>query len=236
MSGTSLNKTSGTTVFNPSLSETVLYAFARCGLRRTQLTNEHMQNARFASNTVLSEWANEQPNLWTVDQQSVTCVVGQAQYSVPATTILILDGWLTINSGTEYQTDLYMYPISRTEWAELPNKEMVGRPTVYWFDRLISPNVTLWQPPQDATWVFNYFRVRQMQDAALANAATLEIPYYFLKAFSDALSAELAVMYAPERALPLKGLAQQSWDKASSRNAESVPIYLFPGLSSYYRM
>lgn len=235
MSGTGLNQTTGTFAFSPSLGELVLWSFSRCGVRRPAITQEHLADARTTANLILSDWANEQPNLWTVDLQTVAITQNQATYTVPADTVLILDAYLTVSNGGATPIDLYMYPISRTEWAAFPDKTTAGRPTVYWFDRLIAPTVTLWQPPSDASWIFKYYRVRQMQDAALSNAATVEVPYYFLKAFGDRLAAELAVMYAPDRAEALFMLAAKSWTKASDRNAEDVPLFVVPGMQGYFR-
>lgn len=234
-SASTLGGTSGAYNFLPSGGDLVLYAFGRCGLRGPQIQAEHMRDARTAANMILSDWANDQPNLWTVDLQTVACVYGQAEYSVPGNTILILDAFLRMNATSQVPIDLYMSPISRTEWAAFPNKTTPGRPTVYWFDRLISPNVTIWQPPSDATWEFCYYRVRQIQDLNLANAQQPEIPYVFLKAFSDALSAELAVIYAPERAVALATAAAGSYKRALEMNSERAPLALIPGISGYYR-
>ena len=42
--------TSGTFTFNPSLGDFVTNAFAKCGVRRTELTTQHMQDANFEAN------------------------------------------------------------------------------------------------------------------------------------------------------------------------------------------
>jgi hypothetical protein len=234
--GSALGQPTGTTSFNPSLGEAVLYAFARCGVFRTEITTEHLQNARIAANMIMSDWSNDQPNLWTVSLQSVQCVAGQTTYDLPASTVLILDAYLRLNTGQPGQADFVMWPISRSEYSAFPNKTTPGFPTVFWFDRLLAPTVTLWQPPANASWVFWYYCVNQIQDAALANGATLDVPFYFLKAYSDRLAAELAVIYAPERAVPLGALADKSYLKATERNAESVPLFIMPGLNSYFRV
>lgn len=235
MSGSGLNQLSGTYSFNPSLGETVLYAFSRCGIRRPALTVEHMQDARIAANLVLSDWSNDQPNLWEVTETVIPCVENQAVYQVAPTVMVMLDAFLRMNPGQSNQFDFYLYPISRTEWAAFPNKVTPGRPTVYWFDRLMQPTVTLWQPPTDASWEFHFYSVGQFQDVNLANAGVLPIPSYFLKAFADRLSAELAISYAPERAEPLMALADRSFKKARDRNVEEVPVFIVPGLNGYFR-
>lgn len=227
--------TSGTYNFDPSVGESVLYAFARCGVKRTEVTTEHLVNAKIAANMIQSDWANEQPNLWTVEEQVIPCVAGQKVYTPADTTILVLDAFLRIDPGGPGQFDYYMYPISRSEWAMFPNKTIEGRPTVYWFDRITAPTFTVWYVPNDSTWELHLWTVNNFQDAELSGGKTLQIPYYFLKAFSDRLAAELAIIYAPERALPLMAVAEKSWQKAAQRNAEMVPLYITPSLSGYYR-
>ncbi|MCB8880128.1 hypothetical protein ACELLULO517_07765 [Acidisoma cellulosilytica] len=236
MSGSGLGQPTGTTAFNPSLGESVLYAFSRCGIRRTALTAEHYADARMAANLIQSDWDNEQPNLWSVQEQTIQCVPGQTSYVVNPDTVLILDAFLRMNSGQPTQYDFFMTPVSRTEYISFPDKVTVGQPTVYWFDRLIEPTVTLWQPPSQGEWVFHFYGVNQLPDADLANAATLGLPFYFLKAFTDRLAAELAVSYAPDRAQALMMVADKSFLKAKNRNAENVPLQLAPALGDYYRI
>lgn len=236
MSGSALNQLSGTFNFDPSLGEAILHAFSRCGIRRPAITVEHMQDARLAANLILADWSNDQPNLWEVTETVIQCVEGQATYTVDPSVIVILDAFLRKNPGQTNQFDFYMYPISRTEWAAFPDKTTPGQPTVFWFDRLLSPTVTLWQPPTDASWEFHFYSVGQFQDANLANAGTLAIPSYFLKAFVDRLSAELAISYAPARAEPLMMMADRSYQKAVARNVEEVPVFIVPGLDGYFRI
>lgn len=235
MSGTTLGGTSNTFNYAPSVSQLILYAFGRCGIRGPQLQAEHMRDAATAINMLQADWANDQVNLWTVELITVPMVYGQAQYSVPSNVILILDAYLEMNPGTAAPIDLYMYPISRTEWAAFPNKTTPGRPTVYWFDRLISPNVTVWQPPENASWTFCYYACRQIQDAQTANAGQPEIPYAWLKAYTDGLSVELAVIYAPERVQMLQQAYSISYKRAKDMGSERVPMYIFPGLGNYFR-
>lgn len=234
MSGSTLGGTSQTFNFAPSSSQIILYAFGRCGLRGPQLQAEHMRDAATAMNMIQADWANDQVNLWTVELITVPLVFGQTSYSVPENVILILDAYLEINPGTSNPIDLYMYPISRTEYAAFPDKVTPGRPTVYWFDRTLAPVVNLWQPPITSNFTFNYYACRQIQDAGTQNAQQPELPYPWLKAFSDALSVELAVIYAPEKVQMLMPLAAASYKRAKAMGAERSALYIFPGLSSYF--
>lgn len=228
--------TSGTYNFNPSLGECVLNAFARCGIRRTALAQEHMADARFEANLMFSDWSNKGVNLWEVDRVSVPLVQGTTTYSVDAKTVMVLDAVVTTGSGAS-QFDRVIMPISRTEYSQTPNKNLQAPPTVFWFDRLISPTITLWPvPDQSSYYTLNYYRVTQIQDAELTNGQTVDIPYRWLDAMCAGLAARMAAIYAPDRAVILDAKAMQAYTTAATQDTENVPIYLMPGLSGYYRM
>lgn len=221
--------------FNPSLGEMTLEAFSRIGIRPSEVTTQHMYHARQSANLVLSEWSVLQPNLWEVGLQSAPLIEGSATYSVPAETVMILDAYISTGL-TGDQQDRYIIPISRTEYASYPNKEQEGFPTVYWFDRLISPTFTLWPVPDgNGPYVLNYYSVRQTQDAVLAGGKTIEIPYRFLDAFAAALAWRLSEKYAPQLEQAMMAKMERSWRIASTNDTENVNLYIGPMLGGYYR-
>lgn len=227
--------TSKTYDYNPSLGEMSLEAFARIGVRPSEITQQHMYHARQSANLVLSEWSVLQPNLWEVGLQTAPLLQGSATYSVPAETVMILDAYITTNMTGETQ-DRYIIPISRTEYASYPNKEQQGFPTVYWFDRLISPTFTLWPVPDgNGPYVLNYYSVRQTQDAVTSGGKTIEIPYRFLDAFAAALAWRLSEKYAPDLEPRMFQKMTRSWDIASANDTENVPVYIMPQIGGYYR-
>jgi hypothetical protein len=228
--------TSGTYLFNPSLGEIVLYAFNLCGLRNASLLQEHMQSARMASNMILSRFSNQGVNLWKVDLVTVPLVTGQATYSVDAKTVVILDAYVT-NDQTGENIDRIIMPISRTEYASYPNKEQQGFPTVFWFDRLLSPTVTLWPVPNvdNGPSTLSYYRVTQIQDANLQNGLTVDIPYLWMEAFSYALAYRLATIWAPDKVQILKPMADESYQIAADQNVETAATYISPMVSGYFR-
>ena len=133
-------------------------------------------------------------------------------------------------------TDRSMYPISRTEYSTYPNKDSQAFPTVYWFDRLVSPTITLWPTPDaGGPYTLFYYRVRQIQDADYVNGQNIEIPYLWMDAFTAGLSHRLARIYAPTLEGPRKGDADEAWAIAATQNTENVAIMMSPGLSTYYR-
>ena len=228
--------TSGTYTFNPSLGELTLYSYNLCGLRNTSLLQEHMESARMATNLMLARWSNQGVNLWAVDLVTVPLVQGQATYSVDSDTVMILDAYMEIDNGSGAPIDRIILPISRTEYASYPNKEQQGFTTTFWFDRLLSPTVTLWPVPDGSSAQYlKYYRVRRLQDSALTSGQTVEIPYLWLEAFALGLAQRLAMIWAPDKVQMLKPLADEAYMIAAEQNVEQAQQYISPMISGYFR-
>ena len=228
--------TSGTYIFNPSLGEVTLYAYNLVGLRNTSLLQEHMTAARIASNMMLSRWANEGVNLWKVDLVTVPLVQGQATYNVDAKTVMILDAYMEIDNGSGQPIDRIIMPVSRTEYASYPNKEQQGFTTTYWFDRLLSPTITLWPVPDGTSAQYlKYYRVIQIQDSNFTSGQTIDIPYLWMEAFADGLAYRLSRIWAPQLSGGLKVLADESYAIAAAQNTEYAQQYISPQIVGYYR-
>ena len=222
--------TSGTYTFNPGLGEIVLYAYQNIGVRPTAILQEHMDSARMATNMMLARWSNMGVNLWCVDLITTPLVQGTATYPVDANTVMILDAYIVSDS-----IDRIILPISRTEYASYPNKAQQGFPTTFWFDRLISPTVTLWPVPDGSQTSLKYYRVRRLQDSNLQGGEQVEIPYLWLEAFADGLSYRLARIWSPQIAPALKAQADESYEIAAAQGIEQAQQYISPQLSGYWR-
>lgn len=227
--------TSGTYAFNPALGEIVLYAYNLIGVRNTAVLQEHMQSARMAANMMLSRWANQGVNLWAVDLITVPLVQGTSTYSVDANTVVMLDTYIQTDNGSGQPIDRLILPISRTEYASYPNKDQQGFTTTYWFDRLLSPTVTLWPVPDGTTTSLKYYRVRQIQDANLQGGQQVEIPYLWMEAFAYGLAQRLSTIWAPDKMMMLKPLADEAYNIAAAQNVETAQQYISPMISGYFR-
>jgi hypothetical protein len=228
--------TSGTYTFNPGLGEITLYAYNLIGVRNTAVLQEHMEAARMASNMMLARWANQGVNLWAVDLITTPLVQGQATYNVDANTVVILDAYVEIDNGSSQPIDRIILPISRTEYASYPNKEQQGFTTTFWFDRLLSPTVTLWPVPDGSSAQYlKYYRVRQLQDSNLQNGQQIEIPYLWLEAFAYGLAYRLAQIWSPAAAQMIKPMADESYAIASQQNVETAQQYISPMVMGYFR-
>ena len=224
----------GTYSYSPSLGELGIYAFHLIGIRPTQLLQEHMQSLQTAAQMVLSRWSAQGVNLWKVELVTVPLVQGTATYSVDPSVVVILDLYVTVTNGS-VSTNRYILPISRTEYASYANITQQGFPTTYWHDRLLAPTVTFWPVPDGNEVSFSYYPMQQIQDAALGNQATMDIPYYWLEAMAYALAYRLALIWAPPQVQILKPLADEAYQIAAAQNVETAQQYLSPILSSYFR-
>jgi|SRR5215469_6159623 len=229
-----MNATSGAYAFAPSLGELTLYSFNLAGVRQTALTQSHMESARMAANLVNARWSAQGINLWAVDLQTIQLVPGNPTYSVPSNTVAVLDAYVTQGQGAA-QRNRIILPISRTEYASYSSPLQQGAVTVYWYDQLLAPTITLYLCPDGTYQSLSYYRLRRMQDSQMVNGASPELPYYFLEAYAFALAQRLALVWNPAVAGNLKVLADESYEIAANRNTEQAAFYISPQISGYFR-
>lgn len=227
---------SGTYAFSLSLGESVIAAFERVNVRAPSLRQEHMATARREINLLFAELSNRQVNLWKVEQISLDLTDGTATYDIPGRVVMILDAYISLNDGDDDQTDLYVTPISRTQYASYASKSTEGQPTVFWFDRQIEPTVTFYPVPDgNGPYVFNYYACVQMQDAAINGGQTPDIPYLWYDVLVAGLAHRLSRVYAPPLEEQRKKDYDAAWNYAATQNVENTPVTITPSLSSYYR-
>lgn len=228
----SLLRTTGNFLFAPSVGEVVLNALSRLQIRGPMVKAEHLHMAAMESNFLQIELANRGPNLWLIDEQTTTTTPGQSTYAVPPETIMVLDVTLGLNPGQTYEQEILLTSISRSEYMAYPVKKQPGRPTVYWFDHLIAPSITLWPVP-DQAYSLNFFRYRQSMDAAIAGAGGFETPYRFLDAICAGLAWRLALHYAPAQVQIMKAIYDDAIKYATARDTENAPLYISPMIETY---
>ena len=207
-----------------------LNAFARCSVRRTELTPQHMEDAYLETNLMQSDWGADGITWWTVELLSQPLTQGTATYSVPANVVSVLDIYINNGSSNRLITNF-----SRTDYASLAEPAQQGFPTVAWFDRALAPTLTLWPTPDDAaSYTMYFYAYTQMQDANIKQGGTPAIPYWFFDAFVAGLAHRLSRIYAPQLEAVRKVDAQEAYAKAN-KQVEPSPMYISPGLQGYYR-
>ncbi len=215
--------TSGSRDFNLDVGEIIEEAYERCGLEVR--TGYDARTARRSLNLMFADWANRGLNLWTVKQGTITLTAGQAQETLTADVVDILEVTLRRN-GTDYEVER----ISRGEYATLPNKTTQGRPSQFYFDRQIDPVINLWSVPENSTDQLIYYYVRRIEDAdALVN--TTDMPFRFYPCMVAGLAYYMAMKRAPERVQLLKSVYEEEFQRAADEDEGRTPLKLQPSLS-----
>jgi hypothetical protein len=221
---------SGTFTFNPPLGQLTLNAFSRIQVKRPAVLQEHMENAWMESNLLQADWSADGITWWTVELITVPLIQGTATYAIPANIITLLDVY--IFNG--YSNRL-IFPFSRTDYASLAEPNQQGFPTVFWFDRDLSPSITLWPVPDNsAPYTLNYYAYTQQQDAVFRQAGNAAIPYWWLDAYTADLSHRLSRHHAPALEAVRKVDKQEAYAKAC-KQVEPSQLFISPGLSGYFR-
>ena len=221
--------TSGTTTFNPDLSEIVEEAFERCGgeLR----TGYDLRTARRSMNLMFTDWANRGVNMWTMEQGQQILTPGMATYNLPADTVDLLDHVIRTGAGSaSTQADLTITRISEPTYSSIPNKLQQARPIQIWIERLNTPRFTVWPVPDNSqTYTLVYWRLRRIQDAG-DGVNTMDMPFRFYNAMVAGLSYYLAMKVpgALERLQILKAQYDEAWQLAADEDREKAAVRFVP--------
>ena len=214
--------TSGSRDFNLDVAEAIEEAYERIG--QEVRTGYDAKTARRSMNLMFAEWANRGLNLWTVTQDTTSLVQGTANYTLAPDVIDILDMGLRRN-GTVFE----MERISRSDYLDFPDTTSQGRPSQFYFNRQISPVITLWQTPENSTDTLVYYYVRRIEDIdTLQN--TTGIPFRFYPCMVAGLAYYLAMKRAPERVQMMKAVYEEKFQRAANEDEDRVPLVLRPSV------
>lgn len=214
--------TSGSRDFNLDVAEIIEEAYERCGLEVR--TGYDARTARRSMNLMFADWANRGINLWTVRQGTITLTSGQATETL-ATDVVDLLEVVVRRSGTDYD----LSKISRGDYLSVPNKTTTGRPSQYYFNRQITPEVTLWPTPENSTDELVYYYIRRIEDAdALVN--DVELPFRFLPCAVAGMAYYIALKKAPERIQLLKTVYEEEFQRAADEDEDRVSLKLQPDI------
>ena len=221
--------TSGTTAFNPDLTEIVEEAFERCGgeLR----TGYDLRTARRSLNLMFADWANRGINMWTMEQGQQILSPGVATYTLPTDTVDLLDHVIRTGAGSaSTQADLTITRISEPTYSSIPNKLQQARPIQVWIQRLIIPQFTVWPVPDDSqTYTFVYWRLRRIQDAG-DGVNTMDTPFRFYPAMIAGLAYYMGMKVpgALDRLQVLKAQYDEAWELAAGEDREKAAVRFVP--------
>tara|TARA_R110001583_G_scaffold84690_1_gene222479 strand:+ start:1227 stop:1895 length:669 start_codon:yes stop_codon:yes gene_type:complete len=216
---------SGSKNFELDVADYIEEAFERCGLEVR--TGYDLKTAKRSMNLLFADWANRGINQWTIAQRSFTVTSNDGQYDLSADVIDILS--LVIQrDGTDYSLDR----ISRDAYLNIPTKSTQSRPTQYFLDRQITPNLKLWPLPDNSTDVIYYDALIRLDDADTF-IDTIQIPFRFYPALAAGLAYYIAVKKAPDRIPLLKPMYEEELGRAMDEDRDRSSFQVSPQLRSY---
>jgi hypothetical protein len=223
---------SETYVWSPDLAECVDDAFERCGVDPSTLDVSHMRSARRSINFMLVDWSAEERHDFRVDRLEISLTQGAHPGLIdPDTDGRIIDVLQVALRRDGVDTGIY--PMSRSEWLDIPDKSIEGRPNRYFADKEADGvYVYLWTLPENSTDTLVMDTMRKFKDAG-GNAHEPDIPYYMRDAFAAGLAARLAIKFSPDRVGMLEQLAERSLNRANASQRTLGDVVIVP--SSNYR-
>ena len=219
--------TSSSTNFELAVDHYIEEAFERCGLEIR--TGYDLKTAKRSLNLMLADWANRGLNQWTIEQRTQALTASDGEYSLGTDVIDILSVVVRRSS-----TDFNMTRISRSEFLSIPTKTTTGRPTQYFLDRQITPNLKIWPVPENSTDVLHYDALTRIQDADTMQN-TMEVPFRFYPCLASGLAYYIAIKKAPDRIQLLKTAYEEDFARAMAEDRDRSSFNISPSLQ-YYRV
>ena len=217
---------SGSTNFEPNITEFIEEAYERCGLELR--TGYDLKSGIRSANLMLAEWANRGLNQWTIEQATQTVTEGTSSYSLNSNIIDVLDVVLrrTVN---DVQTDISMNRISRSEYINIPNKNTKARPSQFFLDKLSTPSLKIWPAPENSTDILVFNKLVRMDDADAATN-TMDMPFRFFPCFVAGLAYYISQKRSPQMTPQLKSLYEEEFRRAADQDEDRASFRVRPSL------
>lgn len=180
----------------------------------------------------------------TVKTYTAPTVVGQySWYDLdPAITAdyfqIASDGVVQNLVLSSMNSEIVVTPLNRDEYANQPNKTFQSSTiTSYYFEKLVTPQITVWPVPSDDTKCLVLYRYRQIEDVGTLTQE-LELPSRWYEAISWHWSARLAFELPgvdPARRAEVVQMANTMTIEVESGETDSAPTFFAPRIGVYTR-
>jgi hypothetical protein len=202
----------------PDMPDLFEEAYERAGLEMR--SGYDLKTIRRSLNIMTLEWANRGINLWTIEAGTTPLVAGTATYTLPTDTIDLIEHQLRTGSGTS-QTDTFLERVSVSTYAQQTNKNITGRPTQVFIQRLAtSTTVTLWPVPDSQTsYTLFYYRLKGIDGLSSGvGASVTSVPPRFVPALVAGLAFHIASK--KKEAMALVPMLKQEYEEQFALAAE----------------
>lgn len=225
--------TSGTVTFRLDVEQIITEAYERCGIDAQTRTGYQAVSARRSLNLLFSEWANRGINYWTLQNNTVSLVDGQIQYTLPAGTIDLIDVVVRETVGSTI-SDTVLQRMSIADYNQLPDKADEGKPSQYMLNKQYTPVMYLWQVPDSSTaYSLVYWSINQLEDITASNEDA-DVPYRWSDCICAGLATKLALKFAPDRFQILDQLYERTFDLAAATDNDGVSMRVRPTSLNLY--
>lgn len=211
---------SGSTDFELDVSDYIEEAFERCGLEVR--TGYDLKTAKRSLNLMLAEWANRGLNSWTIAQRSQALTASDGEYELGTDVIDLLS--VVLRRGG---TDFSLERLSRTGYLTIPTKTTEGRPSQFFLDRQLTPNLKVWPIPENSTDVLYYDALTRMDDAD-TYVNTLDVPFRLYPCLAAGLAYYISMKRAPQRIQLLKAVYDEELQRAFEEDRDRASFTVTP--------
>jgi len=119
--------------------------------------------------------------------------------------------------------------LSRDGYITIPNKIETGRPSQFFLDRQVTPNLKIWPAPENSTDTLIFDRLYRIDDVdEFTN--TLGVPFRFYPALAAGLAYYIALKRAPNRIQVLKPLYEEEMERAMVEDRDRASFNVVPSL------
>jgi hypothetical protein len=163
---------------------------------------------------------------------SATTTVSSAISLVPIqSTIDVLSAVIRTGTGSD-QTDVAISRISRDAYINISNKNSTSRPTQFYVDRLITPEIKLWPTPNNNTYTLVYDKLTRIDDVDNPQN-TVDVPFRFYPCLSAGLAYYISLKRAPQRTQLLKAVYEEEFERAAAEDRDRASLSLTPSRDYY---
>lgn len=211
---------SGSTDFELDVSDYIEEAFERCGLEVR--TAYDLKTAKRSLNLLFADWANRGLNQWTITQRTQALTADTSAYSLATDVIDILSAVVRRSNS-----DVALDRISRDTYLSIPTKSTTGKPSQFFLDRQITPNLKLFPTPENSTDTIVYDALTRIEDADTVTN-TVDVPFRFYPCLAAGLAYYIAVKKSPERVQLLKAMYEEEFERARTEDRDRSSYNVTP--------
>ena len=122
-------------------------------------------------------------------------------------------------------TDTLLTEVSRFEYLSLPQKNIIGRPSLYACDYQVVPKLFLWQVPSSKYNCIVYSSQGSIETLT-SYVESINVPLSFYAPLIYGLAEKLAMKYSPEKAEMFKNVYENELQLSVIQNTVNLPLTL----------